>query len=287
MLQVARLAPNLLHDAADRVAEFLLEQFNSDGGAKDRAGESDLYYTVFALDGLIALRVDPPIDHVLPYLREFGDGAALDLVHLTCLARCWAAMPKRELDSACANSILERIEAHRSADGGYDATRDSEHGTIYHSFLALGAYQDLAGDLPQPERLAACADALRTDDGAYANDRIVQLGTTPATAGAVTLLRQLRVEIPATVGPWLVARQHKQGGFLALSLAPMPDLLSTATAIHALAALHVPIDGIRERCLDFVDSLWTGRAFCGHWEDDVADCEYTFYALLALGHLSL
>jgi hypothetical protein len=50
----------------------------------------------------------------------------------------------------------------------------------------------------------------------------------------------------------------------------------------------VPIDGIREACLDFVDSLWTSQgAFYGTWADDVADCEYTFYGLLALGHLAV
>jgi hypothetical protein len=69
--------------------------------------------------------------------------------------------------------------------------------------------------------------------------------------------------------------------------APMPDLLSTATALHALAGLQAPLDAIREPCLDFVDSLWTGKAFCGHWSDDVEDCEYTYYGLLAIGHLSL
>ena len=44
---------------------------------------------------------------------------------------------------------------------------------------------------------------------------------------------------------------------------------------------------MRDRCLDFIDTLWTGRAFCGHWQDDEVDCEYAFYALLALGHLSM
>ena len=67
----------------------------------------------------------------------------------------------------------------------------------------------------------------------------------------------------------------------------MPDLLSTATALHALTGLHVSLSAIKEACLDYVDSLWTGRAFCGHWADDVTDSEYTYYALLALGHLSL
>jgi hypothetical protein len=65
----------------------------------------------------------------------------------------------------------------------------------------------------------------------------------------------------------------------------MPDLLSTATALHALALLGVPFEQ-RELCLDFVDTLWTrSGGFYGYWGDDGLDCEYTFYALLALGHL--
>ena len=70
--------------------------------------------------------------------------------------------------------------------------------------------------------------------------------------------------------------------------APMPDLLSTATALHALAGMQVSCERVKESCLDFVDTLWTNEgAFHGHWGDDHLDCEYTFYGLLALGHLSL
>ena len=87
---------------------------------------------------------------------------------------------------------------------------------------------------------------------------------------------------------WLLDRCHARGGFFASCSTPVPDLLSTATALHALSALHVPIAGLRDPCLDFVDSLWTNRGgFFGTWADDTVDCEYTFYALLALGHLSL
>ena len=88
MLQVARLAPNLLQEAAEPVAQYLRGQFNDDGGARDRAGNSDLYYTVFALEGLIALRQELPVDRVRPYLERFGHGKGLDFVHLCCLARC-------------------------------------------------------------------------------------------------------------------------------------------------------------------------------------------------------
>ena len=59
-------------------------------------------------------------------------------------------------------------------------------------------------------------------------------------------------------------------------------------ALHALAGLQAPIDSIKEQCLDFIDTLWTNEgSFHGHWHEDVLDCEYTFYGLLALGHCAL
>ncbi len=69
--------------------------------------------------------------------------------------------------------------------------------------------------------------------------------------------------------------------------APIPDLLSTATALHALAGLERDLSPVRESCLDFIDTLWSNEGgFHGHWSDDALDCEYTYYGLLALGHLS-
>jgi len=104
----------------------------------------------------------------------------------------------------------------------------------------------------------------------------------------VAVIRHLEGEPDPALSQWLLARCHTDGGFFAAPRAPMPDLLSTATALHALAALHADVAGIREACLDFVDSLWTSiGGFHGTWADDTLDCEYTYYGLLALGHLSL
>ena len=54
MLQVARSAPSLLPDAG-LVRRFLASQIHQDGGFKGRRDTSDLYYTVFGLEGLLAL----------------------------------------------------------------------------------------------------------------------------------------------------------------------------------------------------------------------------------------
>ena len=62
MLQVARLAPKTLGDSRPLVERFFRSQLNADGGFRDRVGQSDLYYTVFGLEGLIALQTEIPLD---------------------------------------------------------------------------------------------------------------------------------------------------------------------------------------------------------------------------------
>jgi prenyltransferase beta subunit len=287
MLQVARLAPKQLGESRELVAGFLRERLNTDGGFQNRAGTSDLYYTVFGLDGLISLQEEIPIEPCSRFLSGFGDGADLDFVHLSCLARGWAAL-RRQHDPALVDHLLARIEACRSEDGGFAATPGARDGTAYAAFLALGAYQDFGRALPCPGDVLTALRRLRVGDGSYGNYPGLPTGTTTATAAAVLVMRQLDMRPDADAGMWLLDRCHAGGGFFASPETPIPDLLSTATALHALTSLHVPIAGLCEPCLDFIDSLWTNRGgFFGTWADDVADCEYTYYALLALGHLSL
>jgi prenyltransferase beta subunit len=287
MLQVARLAPKQLGESRDLVAAFLRARLNPDGGFQDRAGSSDLYYTVFGLDGLIALQETIPTDRTAAYLARFGDGTALDFVHLSCLARAWAAL-RQPLDDERIERVLARVEQHRSSDGGYATTTGAADGSAYAAFLALGIYHDLDRPLPDPDRLLASVRTLRAADGSYGNHPGLPTGLTTSTAAAVMIFRHLEATPERDAGMWLLDRCHAAGGFFAAPAAPMPDLLSTATALHALSSMHIPLTGVREPCLDFIDSLWTNRGgFFGTWADTEVDCEYTYYALLALGHLSL
>lgn len=292
MLQVARLAPQVLGDSAGLVGEFVLGQLNPDGGFQDRAGRSDLYYTVFGLECALALQLPLPRERVAGYLTGFGDGHGLDFVHLSCLARCWAALGG-DFHAARPDLIRQRLEGFRAQDGGYSHVAGARDGTAYGCFLAWGTAQDLRQPAPPAADLLRCLDSLRTPEGVWSNARAADgsaagIGAALATAAAVTVLRQVGESIETRVGRWLLDQAHPQGGFIAAPGAPLPDLLSTATVLHALAGMQVPFTAMRESCLDFIDTLWVNTgAFHGHWADDHTDCEYTFYALLALGHLSL
>lgn len=289
LLQVSRLAPRLLGDSADLVRAFYRRQFNDQGAAGDRDGKPDLYYTIFALAGAEALGVPVPVDRTRVWLASHGDGAGLDFIHLGALARCWAACGRSGMPAGLAEGLLTRIETYRKPDGGYEGDPQLAHGTAYGAFLALGAYQDLGRTPPQVLELIRSLKRLETPDGAWSNAPGLPIGALNATAGAVTLIHHLGFPVATSVGDWILAQQHREGGFLAVPGAPLPDLLSTATALHALSCLDRRLaSGVHERCLNFIDTLWSAEGgFHGHWADDHLDVEYTYYGLLALGHLSL
>jgi len=301
LLRAARRSPKLLGDATERVTAFVRSLACPDGGFRGRAEASDLYYTVFALDALDALTgrhpqaglegveaaetclhpqspleggarrvLDRSDGSISQYLDSFGDGEGLDLVHVACLARCWAHADV----CPCRAGLLSRV----------DALRAQEADSAYSLFLAAGAREDLGA--AAPDGVADSLLALRAADGGFANVQGGAVGSTPATAAAVTLLRHLGHAVDPAAGDWLLARREA-GGFKASPGAPIPDLLSTATSLYALAALGRPLDDMREACLDFLDARWDPvGGFGGSALDPAVDAEYTFYGLLALGHLA-
>ncbi len=315
--QAARRARHLLADRAETAAAFLLGRLHPDGGFRGRSDAADLYYTLFGVEALRALDADLPAESLAAYLRSF-DPATLDLVHLACLVRCACIteentgatfkVPKgacgcgldpqstHKLHPDFVGTPLEggtpasrdewgaRLNAFRSADGGFGTETGAEFGSAYGAFLAVGALQDLGAAVP--DGVTDALLALRTPDGGWANDRVIPVGSVPAAAAAVTVLRHLGHDVPPETGDWLLACAHVAGGFPAISGAP-PDLLSTAVALHALAGLGVDLGDRRDACLAFVESLWDPRgAFRGSPDDVMLDSEYTWYGLLALGHLS-
>lgn len=295
MLQVARLARRSLGDSSDLVVSFLRSLAHPSGGYVDRDGRPDLYYTSFALDALVALEAAPTGDEaerVRGFLGRFGDGGELDFVHRCCLARAWASQPAATRPATAIDGLLAGVARQRSGDGGYASRAGAERGTAYGAFLAVNAQADLGRPLEPGTTLAAevatSVAGLRSADGGWSNEPGQAEGSTTATAAAVATLRSLGAAVPAEAADWLLARRHPAGGFVAAPDTPLPDLLSTAVALHALDDLETPWRQWRETMLDFIDSLWTAAgAFHGSWADDQPDAEYTFYGLVALGHASV
>ena len=287
ILRAARRAQTSLGNAAGLVAAFVRTQADPGGGYRDRSGKPDLYYTVFGLQCALALGDVPPAA-TEGYLRSFTDPRTLDLVHATCLARAWALVQPEGAPAEISRAILDRLQDFRSADGGFNTVTGAASGSAYGAFLALGAFQDLGGEVPDPVALAASVGSLRMADGGYTNDHALPLSSTPAAVACLTVLCELgESPMPETVA-YFMARADPSGGLLVAAAAPIPDLLSTATGLHALWRAGASLDETsRLACAGFVAGLATeSGGFRGHAADTAADCEYTFYGLLALGHLA-
>ncbi len=286
MRKVLNRAPGALGDSTKAVGDFFRRQLSRDGGFQGRDGQSDLYYTVFGIEASLSLGVDLARDLVSRYLDGFGAGESLDLVHLVSLIRCRTNLGKIGTCEILAGHLMK----YRSRDGGFNMTPGAEQGSAYGSFLALGASQDLGIDCPDEDAIAESIASLQRSDGGYANDASMAAGATPAAAAAVSVLHYLGCPVPESAVRWLLDRAHPMGGFEAISSGGspgVPDLLSTATALHALALSGVSVGEMTDKHLDYLDSLWDKQGgFRGHWADDVVDCEYTYYGLLALGTLA-
>ena len=289
-------------DAArrERHYAFLLSQQMADGGFRGREGDSDLYYTGFAVRGLTILGgpTPPEATALAAYLRqhEVETLNVIDLLSWLYSALVVQATCGDDLLAECPSTFLThtagRLEALRRPDGGYAKAAEGAMGSTYHSFLVALTYELLGLEIPRPNALVQFLYDRQRDDGGFVEIDPMKRGGTNPTAAAVALLRMLgrgSDEITGDVQFFLTQVWSNDGGFAANTRIPFPDGLSSFTAV--LTALDLGLaDQLRvpqlrrfvEEELEFPTGGFRGAAW-----DVQADAEYTFYGLGLLGLLGV
>ena len=233
-------------DSLNKIFRFILSRQNRDGGFRGRGAESDLHYTVFAMACLKAIDYPIPVFKVWKYVRSFGMGRKLDLVHLVCLFRLRSAFP---MLGTTRRRFLKQLEKHRDQ-------------STYGLFLKLLAEE---GSMSDHDPVQVSPDAPTTQ-----------------LAAALLVNRQKDKGIIDA----LMGRFSESGGFAPTDRIAEPDLLSTAAALFALVDAGANLDGIQQPCFKYAESLWRDSGgFAGHVADGFEDVEHTFYALLTIGSL--
>lgn len=287
MLTAARRGVRRLGARAAAVGRFVEGRHQPDGGFRGRGPASDLYYTVFGIDCLLAFDPPCPPPRTAAYLAQFGDGADLDFMHLVSLIRCRSRLAAGRGEPGLTSRLSSRLMSFSSPDGGFTTTAGAAHGSVTAAFLACAACQDAGVPPPAPAGVLASLERLRTVDGGYANVPGLRSGTTLATAGALAVRHWMGQPADLATAQWILDQYQNDGGFLATPGAPVADLLSTATAVFALHTGGFDLSGLVPACPAFIDRLQQpDGGFRGHALDSAADCEYTFYALMALGCLT-
>lgn len=293
-LRLAAGASELDPSLREQHAAWLMRQQRSDGGFAGREGDSDPYYTAFALRALWILdALTPPIgERAASFLRSrLGKReSVVDLISLIFgAAICEMAVGAVVIgddDTTWADKVESLLQSLRTDDGGFAKSPEGRAGSTYQTFLSVLCLE-LIGRKPQD--VDSVLGFLRSQahcDGGYLEIRAAKRAGVNPTAAAVGTLKTLgaldQVNRRATVD-FLAEMQADEGGLTANTRIPFADLLSSCTGLITLCDLEAR-DAIDVNSLHRYALSMQARqgGFTGFSLDHIADVEYTFYGLATL-----
>lgn len=278
-------------------SNYLKAAQRADGGFAGREGESDLYYTGFALRSLAVLGelTGPLAERAAEFLRAklTGQETIIDFLSLVYGAMLLDAAAGIDVFSAATpnwrDAVADAVEKLRRDDGGYAKAEQGAASSTYHTFLVLLCRELIERPLPQPERVIEFLMSQQAEGGGFREIRASKRAGTNPTAAAIATLRilgGLDDEIREGTLDFLVEMQTDEGGLRANTRIPIADLLSTFTGSLTL----IDLDGLDEinvpAARRFAESLQldTGGFHGAAW-DTAHDVEYSFYGIGCLAIL--
>ena len=297
--RVARGLNKLETTRLARHRDFLRSQQMPDGGFRGREGDSDLYYTGFAVR---ALAVSGGLsgqdsEQLANYLSTF---APLELGVIDLLSWLYSALVVQthggrdvlaDAPEDFAQQVAVKLETTRLDDGGYAKSTEGAASSTYHSFMVALTYELIGQKLPRPNRLIQFLYDRQRDDGGFVEIAPMRRSGTNPTAAAVALLNSLGGmddDIIDDVQGFLTDVVSTEGGFQANTRIPFADGLSTFTGLLTSYDVGHPNLLPANRITNWLETqieLPTGGFRGASW-DQQADAEYTFYGLGILGLLN-
>src|SRR5581483_5709973 len=173
----------------------------------------------------------------------------------------------------------------------YGKNPGASSGSTYHTFLLGLCLQLLDKTYPDPEQVVAFVRSRKRDDGGFVEIAPMRRSGTNPTAAGIGILQLILGTVPAedaaTVIDFLAELTGDEGGLRDNDRIPIADVLSTFTGgwtLDQLGALD-RLDLKRTRKLVHDLEMPTGGFKAALW-DEIADVEYTFYALGTLALLA-
>ena len=278
---------------------FILQAQQSDGGFRGREGDSDLYYTSFAVRalGMLGGMTVEECEHVAKFLREFAwrKLGVVDLMNWLYTALAVQAFGGPDLMSDepddWPTQLGSTIESVRTKDGGYAKSPQGASGSTYHTFLVALTYELLGMETPKRKSVIQFVYDRQRDDGGFVEiGPMKSSGTNPTAAavGLMSVLGGMDDEIREDIREFLKLVWSPEGGFQANKRIPFPDGLSTFTGLLTIQDLKIE-DVASEKTIERFLTEWlefpTGGFRAASWDSD-ADVEYTFYGLGGLALLN-
>jgi len=279
-------------------ASYLLNNQRHDGGFAGREGESDLYYTGFALRSLTILGElsGDPAERTAEFLkgRLTGRESIVDFLSLIYGATLLDVSAGIDIFSDSPSnwrtSVAEAMEHLRREDGGYAKGPEGNASSTYHTFLVMLCLQLIEAPVRNPQGIVDFLQSQKSEGGGFREIRASKrAGTNPTAAaiGALRILDTLDEETCEDTIDFLCEMQTDEGGLRANTRIPIADVLSTFTGAVTLVDLGAFNEIDVAHMKRFVDSLeLDGGGFHAAAWDLAHDVEYTFYGLGCLALLN-
>jgi geranylgeranyl transferase type-2 subunit beta len=286
----------LPEEVREKQANYFKSGQRDDGGFGGREGDSDIYYTGFALRGLAILGelYGPVAERAAEFLRGRLTGREsivdfLSLIYGSALLDSAAGIDIFSgAQSDWRTSVASAMEQLRRDDGGYAKGPEGRASSTYHTFLVILCLQLMDAPVNEPDRVIQFLKSQAAEGGGFREIRAgKRAGTNPTAAaiGSLRILDALDDEICEDTIDFLCEMQNDEGGLRANTRIPIADLLSTFTGALTLADLNALEEIDLSMMRRFVESLQLeeGGFHAAAW-DLAHDVEYTFYGL---GNLAL
>ena len=268
-------------EAQKRISSFVSSQMTENGAFMDKNGNDDLYYTSFGLMLVYVFNLNINTKQTEKWLDKQNDKLS-DLLYYAAHVR--SRMLCKLMESGKLYFALQRLFTKKPK---LPAFTDYPHGdkySPYSQFLLLSLKEDMGIETDNRQEILTSLSSYRVENGGFSNIKGGKTASTNATVAALAVKGQLCGYQKNDDVNYLYSLQDDSGGFYANHSAPVPDLLSTATALFMLKCYGVVP---RVTANEFVEAHWVSDTggFCATLMEENCDVEYTFYGLLALGSL--
>jgi hypothetical protein len=266
------------NEALQRTASFVESQLTGNGAFMDKNRKRGLYYTAFGWMLAYVLKLKIDTSKTEKWLETQNDKLS-DLLYYSAFVRC--QMLCKLLKFGKLNLALSRLFQAKSRLPGFTNYPHKDIFSPYSQFLLVSLKEDLGITINNRQEIVASLSSYRIENRGFSNIKTGTQTTTNATVAALAVKGQLSGYQNSKDVDFLRSLQDDSGGFYANHSAPVPDLLSTATALFMLKCYGVQP---RFNADDFIDAHWqSSGGFCATLVDESCDVEYVFYGLLGLG----
>ena len=248
----------------EEIRTYILSQQNDNGAFIDRAGNADIYYSLFGYFLTETFDLGDVKNSFRKYVNLYQPTEDRKNIYLFCQAILSFKLSGKNRESeAQLEKITHILDTSNPLDDGY---------SWFLGVLALFYMEEYF--------------LIKKYLSVWKKNRNPLKENTPASLIAAELVMLKINKRPCDTHIKLLYKYYrKSGGFVALQKSPVEDLLSTAVSLFALKIAGVSLDIIKPDSMKFITSLYYDGGFCATTFDQEPDIEYTFWGLLALASI--